>query len=411
MNFSRYLSDFGLEPVVITVDPLKGSYKFLDESLLEKVRHVRVFRTNSFEPLHLYIRLLGGDKQKHIPQGFAGESDPTFFQKMSRFLRGNLFLPDARKGWNRYAFNKGVELIEKEDISLVITSGPPHSTHLIGENLKSKFGIKWMADFRDPWSEVYYNKMLYRTDLAKRVDARMEKRILRNADSIVTIGPGMKSILQGKVPGQEEKFHFIYNGYDGEMFDSLRKDENKSGNFIICHAGILSHNQPIDAFLSAMRIFLERKPEMKDRITMRFVGKVSPGIIKDAKNVFSHVDEIGYVNHAVAVKYIKEADLLLNSFAISDQTEVLVSGKLMEYLATGNPVLCLGDTKSDAAMLMKDMEHARIFERSDVTGISEFIEKVYIYWLEKKEFTVSSMQKYSRYETTRQLSELIKSLL
>ncbi len=158
MYFSRYLKEFGIEPIVITVDPEEASYKFLDRKFLDHVKDVQVYRTSTMEPLKFYSKMVGGDERAEIPQGFAGESKPGLFRKISRFIRGNFFIPDARKGWNRFAYSQAEELIKREKIDVVITNGTPHSTHLAGLKLKKKFGVKWICDLRDPWTEAYYNK-------------------------------------------------------------------------------------------------------------------------------------------------------------------------------------------------------------------------------------------------------------
>ncbi len=412
LYFSKYLSDFGIEPYVITVNPDKASYKFIDEELLQKVNDVKVFRTDTKEILSVYTAIKRGEKRKNIPQGFSGESDPNLFQKVSRFFRGNFFLPDARRGWNKYAFKKAVELITKEKIGVVITSGPPHSTHLTGLRLKKKFGVKWIADFRDPWTEVYYNRMLYRTSLASKIDYGMEKKVLENADRVLTIGPGMQKLLQKKLnKEQKEKVIYIYNGYDGKAFESISK--TPSGRFSIVHSGILSDNQPIDAFLEGLKKFISQNPDAKEHVQLVFVGNVSPAILGKAESALGKDNLIltGYLSQSEALQKIMNAELLLNSFAISDESALLVSGKLMDYIATGNPIIGLGHPEGDAAELLKNYQDARIFDRSDVEGIQLFIERIYLQWQKGgRKFNRESYSQFSRERTTEELAEVIRNL-
>lgn len=141
MYFCKYLKDFGIEPIVITVDEKKASYRNLDFSFCELVEDIEVYKTNTLEPLKFYSKIMSGDKNAAIPTAFAGESQPNYFQKISRFIRGNFFLPDARIGWVKYAVRMAKNVIANNDISYLITTGPPHSTHLIGLKLKKYFSI------------------------------------------------------------------------------------------------------------------------------------------------------------------------------------------------------------------------------------------------------------------------------
>ncbi|REJ80071.1 MAG: hypothetical protein DWQ44_08870 [Bacteroidetes bacterium] len=413
MFFSRYLNEFGIEPVVVTVKPEEASYKFLDNTLLDKVSHVKVKRTSTMEPLGLYAKIRGGEKSEHIPQGFAGESNPTFFQKLSRMIRGNVFLPDARKGWNLYAIAEARKIISTSKVDVIISTGPPHSTHLAGMKLKAEFRLPWIADFRDPWTEVYYNKMLYRSSWANERDRKMEKEVLEKCDVVLTVGPGMASSLESKLPFEMRgKVKYIYNGYDEEVFTGIQKLHHPD-KFVICHTGILSENQPIDAFLDSMHALLEKIPALRSQVQMQFVGKVSPSILEKAEKVFGqdHLQVTGYVPHSLAVQYMMNADLLLNSFAETADASVLVSGKLMEYLASGNPMLGLGDPNGDAAKLMSGSEQTRIFSRADKAGISGFIEKIYFHKINGQGFAPADFSKYSRKNSTALLASLIDSLI
>ena len=157
LKFSKYLPEFGYEPVILSVDEKEASYAQLDYSLLAEINPgMAIHKTRTFEPYNLYRKL---SNKKEIPYGgFSNQKRITLFEKFSRFVRGNLFVPDPRKGWNRFAYKKAAELIRREQIEVVVTSGPPHSTHLIGRRLKRHFGVKWIADFRDPWTDIYYYK-------------------------------------------------------------------------------------------------------------------------------------------------------------------------------------------------------------------------------------------------------------
>ena len=184
MYFSKYLKKLGWEPVVITVDEKQASYSVLDFELLDQVKGIQVIKTDTKEPLKIYSKILTGSSNKGIPQGAV--SKKGWLPKVAAFVRGNFFIPDARKGWNNFAKIEAEKLIRQQGIKKLITTGPPHSTHLVGLQLKAEFRIQWWADFRDPWTNIFYNKDLYLTAWAKRIDARWEEKVLQTADGILT---------------------------------------------------------------------------------------------------------------------------------------------------------------------------------------------------------------------------------
>lgn len=412
MYFAKYLPNFGVEPFVLTVNPVFASYKFIDESFLKKTESIRVFKTASSEPFNIYSKLIGKSKMEAIPQGFAGESNPGILQKFSRFVRGNFFIPDARKGWVKFAFNEAEKIIVREKIDLIITTGPPHSSHLIGLRLKKKFNIKWIADFRDPWTELFYNKLFYRTSLAKFIDHKLEQKVLNAADLILTIGPTMAQMLGKKISGKnrnDQKVCYIFNGYDQEVFSKLKK--NKAKNiFVICHLGILSDNQPVDGFIAAMKRLYNSNDINPQNVKLQLIGKIAPGIlIKLSSDIPELKLEImDYLPHEEAMQHILNADLLFNSLADVPNGKYLVSGKLMEYIATGNPILCLGDENGDAAELLKQFENSKVYNRINTEGIYNHILKTFTDWKSvKKEDGLVLNEIYSRYNTTRQLADII----
>ncbi|HLG35252.1 MAG TPA: glycosyltransferase [Bacteroidia bacterium] len=410
LYFSKYLTDFAFEPYIITVDEKNASYKFIDESLNEQVQGIKVFKTTTIEPLRFYSRLLSGNEHDAIPQGFAGEKSSGVFQRISRFIRGNFFIPDARRGWNYFAFRTAKQIIESENISFVITTGPPHSTHLIGLKLKKKYNLKWLADFRDPWTEVYYNKLLFRTWLAKFADAQLEKKVLRNADVVLTIGPSMKKLLAEKVAEEKSKFHFIYNGFDEDIFKKLIPAKSRDC-FTICHVGILGESQPITSFLEAVKKLFQSNPEASAMIKFKIVGKVSSSIIREINQMVPQLklEVTEYVPHADAIQQMLNADLLLNSLAETENSELLISGKLMEYVASRTPILCLGNLKGDAADLLRHLEFAIVKARGNVEEIYSYVDLIFSRWRRNlpSENAIGSINNYSRLETARQLAELI----
>jgi hypothetical protein len=188
MYFAKYLKELGYEPIVITVDEKKASYPVVDPSLLRETARIRILKTSTWEPLRWYSFLTSGDSQKGIPQGEV--KTLSLVEKFAAFIRGNYFIPDARKGWVPFALKEARKVLELEDVNHLITTGPPHSTHLVGIELKKQFKVNWWADFRDPWTDIFYNKFLYRTTKSISKDISLEKEVLKKADGIITTVAG-----------------------------------------------------------------------------------------------------------------------------------------------------------------------------------------------------------------------------
>jgi glycosyltransferase involved in cell wall biosynthesis len=411
MYFARYLGDFGITPVVLTVDPKKASYKDWDESNSEMVKDVKTFTTNTLELIKLYSLATSGSTTKGIPQGHVGAKKHGLFGKLSSFVRGNLFVPDARVGWKAYAYRKAVRIIEEENINFVVTSGPPHSTHLIGKKLKEKLDITWMADLRDPWSELYYNKELPRMGWAKNLDTRLEKQVLEKADAVLTVGPSLRNLLAEKVPDQKSKFHYILNGYDDEALKKV--EEIGDGKFRITFIGQFAQAQPHEELFRAINEFCHQYQADTGKIMLCLAGTIDENILKlFGKLPGISVEHYGRVPHLEALKLMKSSQVLLNSLAELEASKILISGKLMEYISTGNPVLCIGDPDGDAAHLLQTLPNAKMFNRDDISGMRAFLCTIFEDWKSGKPLAHGSTehQQNSRYETTRQLARLIKSI-
>ena len=367
LKFTKYLPEFGWEPVILTVDPEYAAYPVTDNSLAAELPlSVKVHRTPAIDYFSIYKK----DKSKIPSAGFANSVDNTFKGKILRFIRGNFFIPDPRRGWNKYAFRKTCEIIETEEINHVITTSPPHSTQLIGLKIKKKYpGIKWIADFRDPWTDIYYYKQFYPTFISKRIDSGLENSVLKKADRIITVGASLKTLFSLKVKGIENKTEVITNGFDEDDFTGLKP--SSPGIFIISYTGTLSDAYPIEGFLEALHSFKEKGNDF----ILRFIGSVSPKqktlILSKTGN--SIVEFIPYVDHATAIRYMLETSILLLIIPDHPGNRSIVTGKLFEYIAAGKPVICIGPVDGDATAILKETGHGTTFPYMDPKGISDYL--------------------------------------
>ncbi|MES2800552.1 MAG: glycosyltransferase [Bacteroidota bacterium] len=405
MYFAKYLEENGIEPTVLTIDPIDGAYPAVDESLLEQVKHVKVIHTSGgFSLVKTYANLKGGSSKNQIPVGDFGNKNKTIFDRIAGYIRANYFIPDARVGWNKKAIPVAQKILQNEKFDIVITTGPPHSTHLIGLALRKQFPIHWLADFRDPWREVYYNKVFKRSARSEKKDARLEKEVLQHADTLLTVGFSTRELLQKKVTDASKVFA-ILNGFDSHLFDQTtgkRYDE-----FTIAHIGIWTLMQAHQEVFEALSLLLEEHPTLKVRFVL--VGQVHQDIVDGLQKIERLiVDHRGKQSHAVAIQEIMNADVLLNCLALIPESKILISGKLMEYLASGNRVLAIGDPEGDAAQLMNTLPNAKMIAPGAVDSIKNTIFE----WMQMERFIPTPSRElthYSRKETAKQLAQLIKS--
>ena len=404
LKFARYLPDFNVTPVVLTVDPNKATYPLRDASLQQEVAaELEVHHTATFEPFNAYQKTTG---RKEVPfSGFANETaQPGLRQKIAKFVRGNFFLPDARRGWNSYAIAKAEALLAKGDFEAVITTGPPHSTHLIGRALKRKFGVKWLADFRDPWTDIYYYKELYPTALATAIDKRMERSVLLEADVVIPVSPDMQRILLEKSPRlTADKFMMLPNGYDALDFESWKDPANKT--FTITYAGTLTQQYKLGTLLKVLDALAAQQP-------IRFViaGKYDEVVSHQLKSL-QHVEVIdkGYVSHMAVLNLLQATDALLLAIPDLPGYTGILPGKLFEYLAAQRPIFCLGPAGADAAQIIREAQAGRACSYEDSAAIHAVLANFITQWQQKKKpaFNTGFIKRFSRKALTGQLSELI----
>ena len=369
MYFAKYLKQFGWEPIVLTVDEKQASYATLDHSLLEEVNDMRVIKTSTREPLKWYSRLTSGSSNAGIPQGEVNTT--SFFGKCAAYIRGNFFIPDARKGWVPFAVKAAEKLLQEETIQHLITTGPPHSTHLAGLQLSKTFQLNWWVDFRDPWTSVFYNNQLFRTKGSEAKDEALESQVLNAASGVITtVGGTLVEKLKAIAP--QQSFTVLPNGYDAALVDAAQ-GEKDNNYFNVVYTGLLTKNQPYAQLIQILKQLQGGRP-----IRFSLAGNITSSIINEIKNALSEVEVVdhGYLAHQAAIGLMKSGDLLLNFIFDGAQTE-MISGKLLEYFATEVPVLSIGDPSSAAGEFIAQGSCARMFKASQEKEIFAFLNELY----------------------------------
>ncbi len=410
LKFSKYLKEFNWEAVILTVQG--GSYVNQDEELQKDVdSSIMVYKTKTLEPFLIY-NALRGQKGKAVEIGMGNlKGNPSYFKRFIRHIRSNYFVPDARLGWNRFAIPKALDLIEKEGIDLVITTGPPHSTHLIGLELKKKKSITWIADFRDPWTSIYYEKYLSRTIKSSVKNKRLEDETVENSDALLVVSEGMKKEFLDR----NENTVVIPNGYDED--DMPEKLHLKSDIFKLAFIGNLKVNQNIKALWEAVSELKSELENFEKDFKLSFTGNVNEEIKKTIQSMeLDGVTEYNpFVKHSEAFRLMSISNLLYLPIPEAENNRLIITGKIFEYIASGSPILGIGPVDGNASDLLISCNRNRMIDYNDKHSIKEYIKANYLFWKEhdglSKKFTDDGFEQYSRKNITASLAKLMEETL
>jgi glycosyltransferase involved in cell wall biosynthesis len=399
LKFAKYLPDFGWEPVIFT--PENPDFELKDESLLKEISpEMEVMKFPIWEPYGLFRKI---KKEKLTDTAKVLEKKTkSITDRAGIWLRANALIPDPRKFWIKPSVEFLAELIEKGQFDAMITTGPPHSLHLIGLQLKRKTGITWLADFRDPWSKWEFLDTLPMMDWVREKHESLERDVLQEADSIITISPTFQKdfeTLSGKT------VDLITNGFDTtdlpENWDSIKPSTQ---DIEILYTGVIDAIRNPIPFITA---FKEVYVNHSTKVTLRFVGKVSENVksfIASDPWLQKHVILEGYVSHGAVFSFYQKANLLLLILTDTKNAQGNIPGKLFEYIATGRPIIALGDPEGDSAKILGNSGSGIVFSHTDLEGIKNYL----LDFKPKEEYSQSdSIEKYSRKNLTGQLAKLL----
>ena len=405
MYFAKYLKKLGCNPIVLTVDPKYASYNLKDLSLNSHIKDIETHKTFSLEILSLYSFFKSGNKTKGIPQSYI--PNKSIFDKITSFIRLNLFIPDSRIGWNSFAFQKAKKIISNNKIDYVITTGPPHSSHLIGEKIYKKYKLKWIVDLRDPWSELFYLKDRFRFNFSKKLNAKLETNVIEKADAIITtVGDRYHKILKAKITNPE-KIHQVYNGYDKLNYDKI--EEIKPKKFNIVFTGMLTQNHNYETFYEVLKILNPKQNNLN--LILTFAGRIDKKIIKIYSNKIELLNK-GYIDHNNAISTIKSSHLLINfNYKNTEETD-MISGKLIEYLASGSPIINFSNSAKESEVVLKTSPKSFNANNNNINQVVPFIKSEYNEWMEGryKKQNLTNMSSLSRENLTKKLFDIITTL-
>lgn len=402
LKFVKYLPEFNVQPVVYV--PENPTYPIVDEGLVSEISdQVIVLKNKIWEPYQL-ASVFSKNKTKKISSGiFPQKKKQTFLDKTFLWVRGNLFIPDARVFWVKPSVVYLEKYIRENNIDTIVTSGPPHSLHLIGLELKQKLNVNWLADFRDPWTTIGYHKALRLSSYAAKKHKKLEHKVLNSADTIIVTSKTTKTEFEAIT---DKPITVITNGYDVENVEKQTLDTK----FTLAHIGsFLSDRNPEFLWESLVEL-LNEIPDFKSHLEIKLIGAVSQEVLDAIAHhkLKDYLNLLGYVSHHEAIAHQKKSQVLLLIEINSEDTKSIIPGKLFEYMVSERPIIAIGPQGSDFAAIVKETNTGVFFDYSEKAKLKSVILDFYNQFLEGKlQSNGVGLQQYSRKNLTGQLVELI----
>jgi glycosyltransferase involved in cell wall biosynthesis len=404
LQFVKNFKDFGIEPIVYI--PENPHYPLIDRSFVTEVADdIEIIKHPIKEPYGL-ARVFSKEKTEQISSGIISDKKQSVIEKLLLLIRGNFFIPDARVGWVKPSVVYLKKYITENPVDVVITSGPPHSLHLIGMRLKAEMQLKWIADFRDPWTTIHYHKSLRLTSVSEKKHKKLEKQVLLEADVVVVTSLTTKKEFETIT---DSPIKVITNGYVARE-EIVRIPDTE---FSISHIGsLLSQRNPKDLWKVLSEIASENAT-FKNDLKLKFAGVVSNDIVSSISEfgLIDNCEFLGYVSHSEALQLQYNSQVLLLIEINSPETRSIIPGKLFEYLAAHRPILALGPIGSDIQEILDETNGGQFYNYLENTLLKNYILELYADF-RRGSLSVSSkgIEKYSRRELTREMAKVIEEL-
>lgn len=409
LKFAKYLPDFGWKPIIYT--PENPSYPLLDETLMKDVpQELEIVRTKIWEPYQLAEKLNKSNKKFKAGQFDVGKNQ-SWKSKLSIWVRGNFFIPDARVFWVKPSIQFLEKYLKENEIDTIVTSGPPHSLHLIGLGLKNTLSnLKWIADFRDPWTEISYYKHLKLTKGSDKKHRQLESAVFKKAD--ITLATSYTDAENFRKAGANAVC--ITNGFDesdstGQNGERAKEPEVKS-KFTLSYIGVLEQLRNPENLWKVLDELVRENTEFAKHFSLKFVGRIDDRILgsMEDSSLKNHILNLGYLSHGKAVEEMQNSEMLLITNFPNESSRGIIPGKIFEYLASGKLILSFGPDKADVSRILDETNAGKHFGYSDFETVKKFILEKFDLWRNGNLLeNTQHIEQFSRKNLTKQLSEIL----
>ncbi len=405
LKFVKYLRNYNWEPVVFTIE--NGEFPVVDVELNKEIPDgTEVLKVPAWEPYNIYKLFSGKKKNIGINSGFlTEEKGNSTVEGISKWVRGNFFIPDARKFWIKPSIKFLNHYLENNPVDVIISSGPPHSAHLIALNLKNKLNIPWISDFRDPWTNIDYYKDLKLSNRSNQKHKKLENEVLVSSDIVLTIGKQLSNELSTL---GAKKVEIIENGFDPSDFVD-NKNYELDEQFTIAHIGSFTPSRNHIVLWKALSQLVKKHEEFKSKLEIKLIGKVDHSVLQSIKDfgLDSFLNKIDYLSHSEVIKHQKTSHLLLLMVNNTPNAKGIVTGKIFEYMASKRPILAIGPKDGDLSAILSQTNSGLVCDYEEVENLASTIWRIY-----KDDIKFeSNVSLYSRIELTGKLSKLLDKMI
>lgn len=405
LKFAKYLPSNGWQPVVYT--PENPEFPSIDPSLEKDIpSSAIVIKRPILEPYSFYKRFVGLKQNDRINTGFLSEkSKPGKLEMFSRWIRGNFFIPDARKFWIRPSVRFLKTYLHENPVDLIISTGPPHSLHLIAQKIQKSTGTPWIADFRDPWTNIDFYEDLMLTRFADKKHRRLEKCVLEDAHHVLVVGQTMKVEFSEIIP--LDKITVLPNGFDDDDEQYAKADVDEK--FSIAHIGSFSPARNPESLWRVLSEIVKEDSNFATDLIIRAVGTIDHGVQKaiTANGLDAFIERIEYLPHDEVMREQQRAAVLMLVVNRSKNAKGILTGKVFEYLLSGRPILAIGPTDGDLAALMKEVGAEPLVDYDDHAGLKQRVQQLYANFKSRQPLQAPDVSAYSRSALTKKLSGLM----
>tara|TARA_Y100000385_G_scaffold262017_1_gene293310 strand:- start:1469 stop:2767 length:1299 start_codon:yes stop_codon:yes gene_type:complete len=368
LKTSKYLkNNSDWNPIIFTVKDAETSIH--DNSLEKEVKDLTVLRSSIWEPFKLY-KLLTGRRNEAINPGFLKTSNKkSFLDNFSMWIRSNFFIPDAKSFWITTAFKQLQKIFKKYKIDIIVSTGPPHTTHLIAMKVKKKYKIPWLADFRDPWTNIDFYQKLKLSLIADKIHRYYELNVLKNADIVTTVSESWAEDFY-KIYNRE--IIVINNGFDPEDFEK-KSSKVLDNKFSITHAGSMNGDRNHDIFWATLKAICDSHLDFREKLEVKLIGPIDFSVRESISkyNLNKNVTFIDELPHDKVINHLISSQLLYLPLNNSSNISGIIPGKTYEYIAAKRPIICIGDTNGDTAKILTQTNSGYIFSLLDSNSLEE----------------------------------------